>query len=132
MSNVWSGDFFLPFRIVPLGEPSRWIEKRSFSELLPTLRNSEMPWHKTLRFRANEIFLPSALSLSDWHVLIERLVTEDSGMRTGHEVHRLFPGPEFVIRRSSHPREIETPNRSTLDLRSHQTENWFVLAATRY
>jgi hypothetical protein len=79
--DVWNGAFFLPFRICPLGGSERWVRKSDVDRLLPTFRASEFKWHKLLRFRPNEVFLPSSLSSRDWEVLVQRLGSQ-SGQRS--------------------------------------------------
>jgi hypothetical protein len=80
--DVWDGEFVLPFHICALGDGWHYIEKDSIDRALPSLRNSNRTWHKTLRFRPNLAFLPTCLSACDWEILVQRLAPIDRRERS--------------------------------------------------
>ena len=77
VNNVWDGEFILPFHIHPLSDAWPWIDKDTIDDVLPTLRHSKEGWYKRIKFRPNQIFSPTTLSLHDWYALVKCLATID-------------------------------------------------------
>ncbi len=73
ISDLWEGDFFLPFRIHPLSEAWPWATKSSIMQLLPSLCVSTIAWDEQIYVKPNQVFLPSKVSIRDWEALVEEL-----------------------------------------------------------
>jgi len=77
VTNIWSNEWVLPFKIHPLGNPDKQLSKDEAMEILPILKASE----KTnithiLPISAMQLFTPKDISEKDWEILLEKLCLE--------------------------------------------------------
>ena len=72
-SSVWAGDWVLPFRVKPLGNPRRLLHRRVATSLpsmeLLGLNNPD----DLIYTKGTQVFVPSEITDADWSVLIEEL-----------------------------------------------------------
>jgi hypothetical protein len=74
INNIWKGEWVLPFKIHPLGTPTKSLSKNEAMKVLPTLRTSgKNNIGHVINVQAITAFSPSRLIDQDWEVLIGRL-----------------------------------------------------------
>ena len=75
ISNIWSDPWVLPFKIKPLGNPTRSMTVAQMKVLLPSVAQKKIanPLTHLIRVQGNFAFQPSEISEADWMALIENL-----------------------------------------------------------
>jgi hypothetical protein len=74
ITNVWPEEWVLPFRIHPLGSPSKQLGKDEAMRVLPTLQASgKSNFGHVVNVQPITVFSPSRLTDLDWEMLIGRL-----------------------------------------------------------
>ena len=71
--HVWPETWVLPFKIFPLGNPSRVLKKDEAKEILPVFAKSgETNFGKVFHVQAVTAFSPTRIGSEDWEVLINQ------------------------------------------------------------
>jgi hypothetical protein len=73
--NVWSDPWVLPFKIKPLGNPSRSMSVEEAKDILPSMQDSSRddPRKHLITVQGNFAFQASEITDVDWSILIEKL-----------------------------------------------------------
>src|SRR3569623_824609 len=75
ITDVWADPWVLPFKIKPLGDPSRSLSVERAKVLLPSMQEpgKDDPRKHLITVQGNFAFQPSDISDEDWSALIEEL-----------------------------------------------------------
>jgi hypothetical protein len=73
VTNVWLGEWHLPFRIHPLGSPDRQLHKAKATEVLQVLRESPNNVSATMNLTGTTVFVPKDISADDWALALGEL-----------------------------------------------------------
>jgi hypothetical protein len=73
ISNVWAGEWFFPFGIIPLGTPELRLHKDEVKRVLPAVKRGDKEWHHLIHFQPTTVFAASQIPDDDWQVLVDRL-----------------------------------------------------------
>jgi hypothetical protein len=75
VSDVWSGSWCLPFRILPLGTTTRLVGKDIARSNWPVLRNSRVASvSAAMNLTGTTVFVPKEISPEDWELIVKDLI----------------------------------------------------------
>jgi len=72
-TNVWNGDWVLPFQIHPLGTPRRQIHKDEAKKSWRVLIESQNNVSATMNLTGTTVFVPKEISADDWSLILSAL-----------------------------------------------------------
>lgn len=76
IEDIWPERWWLPFRIHPLGNPTRMIHKDEAKKEWPVLKNSASNnITAVLNITGITVFVPSPISAEDWDLILRHLAT---------------------------------------------------------
>ncbi len=73
VSHIWSGQWGLPFGIVPLGSPHKTLRVSSLASKLPSL-SSGQGWASLFHVAPATVFAASKLTPEDWAAIVGELL----------------------------------------------------------
>ena len=77
IADIWSEKWRLPFRIHPLGNPSRQVHMDSAKKSWPILKKSSAASvTAAMNITGTTVFVPVEISTDDWAAIINDLATE--------------------------------------------------------
>jgi hypothetical protein len=82
IANIWPEKWRLPFRIHPLGDPSRQVHMDSAKKSWPILKKSSAASvSAAMNITGTTVFVPIEISTDDWAAIINDLSTEITNAR---------------------------------------------------
>lgn len=77
IKNIWSGSWVLPFKIFPLGNPEKQINKDRASRIWPIIKNSNQKTvSAAMNITGTTVFVPKIITQTDWEYIIQELATD--------------------------------------------------------
>src|SRR5262249_42004450 len=74
VTDIWRERWRLPFRIHPLGDPTRQVNMDDAKKAWPILQASKSPSvSAALNITGTTVFVPSEISSEDWSLIITSL-----------------------------------------------------------
>ena len=74
-TDIWNGEWILPFQFKALASPRRRIDGKALRSLLPGMERKDISnFSHYLHVQSNFDFQPSKIGNDDWSTLVDRLV----------------------------------------------------------
>ena len=73
IKDIWPKEWYLPFKIFPLGSPKKQIIGSKLASKLPSLNGKTEEWKRLFHPQGVTVFAPSEITDMDWEVIISEL-----------------------------------------------------------
>jgi len=77
VTNVWGGEWRLPFHIHPLGTPDKQVHKDEAMKNWPILAASQQASvSAAMNITGTTVFVPTEISSQDWEIILNALIAK--------------------------------------------------------